>query len=151
MKQVPRIKAAYDWMTAKYNVDYAAAVERRNTAEIARLDNALDTLSRGTFVLLFGQLELAVTETFEAARDRRTQSPSWSRRRGWDLPSLGTKRIPFETKLGLVLDRRSPDFRSVITAYALRNHVAHGGTSEPVGALEPFITDLYAWQAAFEG
>jgi len=73
-------------------------------------------------------------------------------RRGWDVPAYAEARgarprVSFETKLALVLDRQEAAYRKILQAYALRNHCAHGGTSEPVGSIDQFVNDLYGWRA----
>lgn len=151
MREVPRIKASYDWLVAGQEAALAEAEARKDAKTVDRLEAIRDTLDRGVFVLLFGQFEQHVTDVFERARDRRAANPDWRARRGWDTPALAGRRLTLETKLALILDRRSASYRAAITAYSLRNHFAHGGTSQPVAAIETFVADLYAWQAALEG
>ena len=151
MREVPRIKASYDWLVASQEAALADAAARNDAKTVDRLEAIRDTLDRGVFVLLFGQFEQHVTELFERARDRRVDNPDWRVRRGWDTPALAGRKLTFETRLALVLDRRSASYRAAITAYGLRNHFAHGGTSQPVAAIETFVADLYAWHAALEG
>ena len=150
MRDLPRIKAAYDWLTQTSEAAIEEALGRGDTAAVRRLKEARDMLERGIFVLLFGQFEQEVSRTFETARDRRAGNPDWRARRGWDVPSLAGRRLPFETRLALILDRRQPTHGAVVRAYGLRNHLAHGGTSETVGSIEQLVADLYAWQAALE-
>jgi hypothetical protein len=150
VRQLARIKAGYDWLVQMHETALAAAEATGDQAAVTRLENVRDVMDRGIFVLLFGQFEQHVTEIFEAARDRRAGNLDWRTRRGWDTPALSGRRLPFETRLALVLDRRTPVYRAVIHAYALRNHLAHGGTAEPVGSIEQLVVDLYAWQAALE-
>ena len=104
-----------------------------------------DILERGIFVLMFGQFERAVTSAFENAVNARATSPDWSRRRGWDIPSLEGKKVPFDTRLATVLDRRSPSFGRILQTYAIRNHCAHGGTTNAVGSIDALEADLYRW------
>lgn len=147
MRQVPQIKAAYDWMVGTYQAEVANAVAAGDTQAVTRLNETLDTLERGVFVVLFGQFEQLVVEYFERARDARATNPDWTSRRGWDVPAYGNKRVPFETKLALVLDRQDPDHGKILAAYARRNHCAHGGTSEPVGSIDQFVHDLNTWRS----
>lgn len=151
MRDLPRIKAAFDWLTHTNEAAVEEAIGRGDTAAVQRLEDAYEMLERGVFVLIFGQFEQEVSRVFEKARERRAGNPDWRARRGWDVPALAGRRLPFETRLALVLDRRTPAYRNVIRAYALRNHLAHGGTAEPVGSIEQLVADLYAWQAALEG
>jgi hypothetical protein len=150
MCQLARIKAGYDWLVQMHETALAAAEAAGDQPAVTRLENVRDVMDRGIFVLLFGQFEQHVTETFETARERRVANSDWRTRRGWDSPALSGRRLPFETRLALVLDRRQPTYGAVLRAYGLRNHLAHGGTNEPVGSIEQLVADLYAWQAALE-
>jgi len=104
-----------------------------------------DLLERGIFVLMFGQFEKAVTSKFEGAVNARAANPDWTRRRGWDVSSLKSKKVPFEIKLAMVLDSQSPSFGHILQTYAKRNHCAHGGTTNAVGSIDALVADLYRW------
>lgn len=147
MQQVPQIKAAYDWMVRTYQEEVSKAMGARNTTAVDRLEETRDTLEGGVFVILFGQFEMLVNEYFESARDARANNRDWTSRRGWDVPAYSGHRIPFETKLALVLDRQDPSHAKVLDAYGRRNHCAHGGSGQPVGSIDQFVADLYTWQA----
>ena len=148
MRDVPQIKAAYDWMIIASDVDVGRVMAIPDLQAAARLDETRDPLERGIFVLLFGPFEKEVTECFNDAVMARATNPDWTRRRGWDIPSYNSRRIPFETKLALVLDQQSAAHRQVMDAYARRNHCAHGGSSLPAGSIDQFVQDLFTWQAA---
>jgi hypothetical protein len=147
MRQVATIKAAYDRMAESCRTAINESVAAGDTQTTTRLEETRVTLDRAFFVLLFGQFETAVTEAFEQARNARSANPDWRSRRGWDAPAYGDRRIPFETKLALVIDRRVKAYGLIMQAYGLRNHFAHGGTREPVSSIDEFVADLYAWQA----
>jgi hypothetical protein len=147
MRQVPQIKAAYDWMIAAYQAEVSAAMATGNTNAVVRLEETRDALERGVFVTLFAQFESVVTDYFVQARNVRSANPDWTSRRGWDIPAYLDRRVPFETKLALVLDQRESSRAKVMQADSLRNHCAHGGSSEPVGSIDQFVNDLYTWQA----
>jgi hypothetical protein len=147
MRQVPQIKAAYDWVIGVYQAEVSKAMAAGNIQTVDHLGETRDTLERGVFVLLFGQFENAVNEYFEDARNARSSNPDWTHRRGWDIPAYrDARRVPFETRLALVLDQQNPSRNKIMEAYALRNHCAHGGTREPVGSIDQFVNDLYVWQ-----
>lgn len=138
-------------MVGTYQAEVANAMATGDTQAVSRLNETLDILERGVFVVLFGQFEQLVTEYFERARDVRDTNPDWTSRRGWDVPAYRGRRVPFETKLSLVFDRQDPDHGKVLTAFASRNHCAHGGTSQPVGSIDQFVDDLYNWQSRLRG
>ena len=150
MKAVPQIKAAYDWSTAAFDREVASAMAAGDSGSVERLAEKQDTVERGLFVLLFAQFESVVTEYFEHARDARVSVDDWSRRRGWDIPGYAGKRVAFETKLALVLDRENPVYGKILQAYALRNHCAHGNTSVPVRSIDQLVKDLYVWMASLQ-
>jgi hypothetical protein len=140
------IKAAYDWMVAATFADASSAEASGDIEAADRLETVRDILERGAFVMLFGQFETAVTETFEQARSARSTNPDWKSRRGWDIPAYRDRRVPFETKLALMMDRRTDAHGKIMQAYALRNHCAHGGHREAVGSIDELVTNLYVWQ-----
>jgi hypothetical protein len=124
-----------------------AATAAGNQLAIEHLEATRDSLERGVFVLLFGQFEIEIAERFLSRREANAANPDWRQRRGWDVPALQTKRVPFETKLALMMDRQGPPYRKVIAAYGRRNHCAHGGSTAPVGSIDQFVEELYVWQA----
>lgn len=146
MRQVPQIKAAYDRLIGFYQTEISKAMATGDIQALSRFEEMRDVLERGVFIMLFGQFENAVNEYFMHARDARSSNPDWNHRRGWDIPAYQERRVPFETKLALVLDQQNPSRKKILAAYALRNHCAHGGTREPVGSIDQFVNDLYVWQ-----
>lgn len=136
MRDVPLIRAGYEWMDEAYQAAVGEAVRRQDSHAVARLGERRDILERGIFVLLFGQFEKEVTARFSHARDSRSANPDWNLRRGWDAPELAGNRVKFETRLSMILDRRAPEYGAIIRQYQLRNHCAHGGTSQPVGSID---------------
>lgn len=145
MQRLPEIKATYDWFFAHYQGETAGRASNNDIAGIEQMDVKRDILERGIFVLMFGQFEKAVTSAFEDALNARATNPDWNRRRGWDASSLKGKKVPFETKLAMVLDSHSPSFAQIIDTYATRNHCAHGGTTNAVGSIDAIEAKLYRW------
>ncbi|MGA2793190.1 MAG: hypothetical protein ABSE69_06585 [Roseiarcus sp.] len=147
MQEVPQIKAAYDWMIDAYEAEVPTA---RAAGNLDRLEEKRDILERGVFVMLFGQFESAVNDLFEIACDTRSANPDWPRRRGWDIPAYldlknRRRRVPFETKLALLLDRHDPARAKIMHAYGVRSHSAHGGSTEAIASIDQFVQDLYMW------
>jgi hypothetical protein len=147
MQRLPEIKATYDWFFAHYKAETTELARNNDIAGIDRMEVKRDILQRGIFVLMFGQFEKAMTSAFADALDTRANNPDCNRRRGWDTSSLRGRKVPFETKLTMVLDSHSPSFILIIQTYATRNHCAHGGTTNPVGSIDAFEADLYRWHA----
>jgi hypothetical protein len=145
MEKLPEIKASYDWFFARYRDEIAERARRNDIAGIDRMELRRDILERGIFVLMFGQFEKAVNSKFEYAVNARVTNPDWTHRRGWDTPSVKGKKVPFDTKLAMVLDSRSPSFGHILQTYATRNHCAHGGTTNAVGSIDALEADLYRW------
>jgi hypothetical protein len=145
MQKLPEIKATYDWFFASYAAEIEERARKNDIAGIDQMEARRDILERGIFILMFGQFEKAVTSAFEGAMNVRATNPDWSRRRGWDTSSLKGKKVPFDTKLALVLDSQSPSFGQILQTYATRNHCAHGGTTSAVGSIDALEADLYRW------
>lgn len=145
MQRLPEIKAAYDWFFAHYSAEATRLASQNDIAELDRIEVNRDILERAVFVLMFGQFENAINSAFDTAVTIRATNPDWTRRRGWDTVSLKGKKVPFETKLAMVLDSRSPSFGKIIQTYGTRNHCAHGGTTNAVGSIDSLESDLYRW------
>lgn len=150
MQRLPEIKATYDWFFAHYRIEVAERAQRNDLAGIDQMEARRDILERGIFVLMFGQFESAVTTKFEAALNSRTANRDWRQRRGWDVPALKGRKVPFETKLALVLDSQSSSFAQILQTYAIRNHCAHGGTTNAVGSIDALESDLYRWHSELQ-
>lgn len=146
MHRLAEIKATYDWFFAHYRAEAMERAKNNDNAGIDRAETKRDILERGIFVLMFGQFEMAVDEAFENARAARAANSDWRHRRGWDTSALRGKKVPFETKLAMVLDSQSLSFGQIIQTYAIRNHCAHGGTTSVVGSIDALEADLYHWR-----
>lgn len=151
MEKLAEIKATYDWLLALYDTEVEQMVRENDIVGIDRAEARLDIVERGIFILMFAQFEKAVAQTFENAAHARVANPDWGRRRGWDAVFALGKRVPFETKLAMVMDRRSSTFGKIIATYGTRNHCAHGGTTNPVGSIMALEADLYRWQGELRG
>lgn len=147
MRQLPQIKSTYDWFFAHWQIEASEAIRTNNMAALEQLETKRDAFERGMFVLMFGQFEVAVTATFEAARANKIANVDWLQRRGWDNDSLSGKKVPFQTKLAMVLDRQSAFYNKIVDTYGTRNHCAHGGTTNPVGSIDALEADLYQWHS----
>lgn len=151
MQKLPEIRATYDWFFTHYENEVAARARRNDIAGIDQMEARRDVLERSVFVLMFGQFEKAVTSTFESAVQARATNADWTRRRGWDTSLFSSKKVPFDIKLAMVLDRHSPSFGHILQTYGIRNHCAHGGTTTAVGSIDKLEEDLYRWQGELRG
>lgn len=147
MQKLPEIKSSYDWFFTSYEAEVRGLAQKNDIAAIERMEAKRDILERGVFVLMFGQFEKAVATAFDNALTSRASNPDWTHRRGWDTSSLAGNKVPFETKLAMVLDKRSSSFGQIVNTYGTRNHCAHGGTTNAVGSIDALEADLYRWQA----
>jgi hypothetical protein len=145
MQFVSQIIDTYDWASRHLQAEMAFALATNDQQAIRALELKRDVLDRGTYVLLFGQFELAVNRAFKAAHGKRSTNPDWTRRRGWDMPALSGDKVPFQTKLALTLDGRSTAHGKATAAYGNRNHCAHGGTTVSVGSIAQLAIDIRAW------
>lgn len=144
VQKLPEIKAAYEKLDGLIQGEIADAVKAADTMRESKMVEFKTILDYAFFVLCFAQFERGVTIKFEEARDRRAGNPDWARRRGWDLSRYeNAVRLPFEDRVAMVLDRNDSDFGRIVSHYATRNHVAHGGLSEPIAPLDQFISDLF--------
>ncbi|NJO53956.1 MAG: hypothetical protein HC829_03145 [Bacteroidales bacterium] len=150
MQKLPEIKATYDWFFKLYQAEVAERARKNDFAGIDQMEARRDIFERSVFVLMFGQFEKAVTLAFESAVNARATNPDWRRRRGWDTPSIKSKKVPFDTKLAMVLDSQSPSFGQILQTYATRNHCAHGGTTNAVGSIDALEVELYRWSGELQ-
>ena len=116
-----------------------------------KLVEAQKILDYAFFVLCFAQFEReSAQESFEVARDRRRRIQI-DQARGWDVDGLSSgRRVRFEDRVALVLDRTGSDYGKVIADYQKRNHIAHGGLSEPVAPLDQFVQELFDVSSRFQ-
>ena len=150
MRDLPLIKASYDWFLSHYQREVSVLAANNDLDAIDRLDVKRDIFERGVFILMFAQFEAAVSDKFDTERTSRVGNPDWRHRRGWDADSLVGRKVPFETKLSMVLDKRSPYFNEIRRTYDIRNHCAHGGVTEPIGSIEGLSNALYDWHRAIQ-
>jgi hypothetical protein len=144
VQRLPEIKAAYDRLVDLLRDEVVRAVAAGDTSAEGNLVETQRILDYAFFVLCFAQFERHVTDVFEAARDRRISNPDWTRRRGWDIDNYrDSRRVRFEDRVALVLDRSGDDYAKVIADYHKRNHVAHGGLTEPIASADQFVQELF--------
>lgn len=124
MKNLPRLKAAYERLDDLIQQEIATAVQDGDEAGETKLAETKELLDYAFYVLCFGQFEREVNAVFEAAYQSRATNPDWTKRRGWDLDGYqDATRVPFKDRVALVIDRRKPAYGKILSDYAKRNHV----------------------------
>ncbi|MDE0047057.1 MAG: hypothetical protein OXU19_14545 [bacterium] len=81
------------------------------------------------FVLAWGQLEADIDEACRDAIRRGQSHDNWQLRRAWSLYNPDDRRLSglsFESRLTLVLERNSVEWRRTMQFYNVRNRIAHG-------------------------
>ncbi len=148
MRDFERILDTYDALAGLIRQGLREAERCEDPVAEATWTERQRLLDYAFYVLLFAQFEASINERFITTRDARCSSRDWAARRGWDIYE-GRKagQIPFETRLALVTDRRGDAYRRILSYYALRNHVAHGGLHEPVRGISRFAKDLQGLEA----
>jgi hypothetical protein len=128
--------------------EIATAVQEGDEAGEAKLAETKELLDYAFYVLCFGQFEREVNAVFEAAYQKRSTNPDWTERCGWDLDAYKeATRIPFKDRVAPVIDRRKSAYGKILSDYAKRNHIAHGGLTEPLSSLDAFIGELFQRQS----
>lgn len=150
MRDSPRLLANYQRLDRTLAADQDAARARGDTGKVDQIQRDRDDLARSFTVLLFGQFEQTVNETFEAVRDRMKAHPAWQSRRGWDTDFLRRPvwRIPLADRLAVVMDRGDPDFQRIQDNFAIHRHgFAHGVLTSVPTPPAALVTTLYIYQS----
>ena len=81
------------------------------------------------FVLAWGQLEADIEDACRAAIRGGQSHEDWRYRRVWSLYNPEDRRLSglsFESRLTLVLEKGSDDWKRTMQLYNVRNQIAHG-------------------------
>lgn len=83
------------------------------------------------YVLAWGQLEASIDDACRNAIDHWKSHPDWRQQRTWRVfHKIGLRRLNFESRLTLVLDKASADYRDTVSHHDARSKIAHGEISE---------------------
>lgn len=119
----------------------------------SQLEQRQEINDQAYFVLCWGHLETELNESCRSAIRKRQSNPDWTRRRAWDLYDPDDKRLSglsFEERVSLVLDKKDSiggEWKLVMTYYAQRNKIAHGGSHEQRIDLNLVIGHFYQIQS----
>ncbi len=108
--------------------------ELREQHDMAGQDDERDLVERhqilneqAFYVLAWGQLEASIDDACREAIELGKSHPDWRRRRTWRVfHKIGLRRLSFENRLTLVLDRGSTEYRDTLIHHEVRSQIAHG-------------------------
>ena len=151
MKELPAIEATYDKLADILDDELQKAEQRPDYHAANRIKEKQQVNDSAYFLLVWGQLEARVNEIAEKAIRKRRADARWEYRRAWDgLNPDDMRRIRFEDRLAIVLDRQAgkgSSFNQAIRLYGERNRVAHG-TSLAQGIDVPtIIAQVYQFES----
>jgi hypothetical protein len=143
MRQLLSVKAAYDEIDGLLQTKIGDALTKGRPADQKRWEERKELNDYAFYLVLFAQFERIAKEKFIAGRDRRKANPNWLHRRLWDADVFrDADRVGFTTRLAAVLDPTSPEYRLVKRYYEDRNHIAHGGLSNPIASIDVLVKEL---------
>ncbi len=94
-----------------------------------RIDREQRINDQAYFVLAWGQLEADIEEACRNAIRHGQTHDDWRYRRAWSLYNPDDRRLSglsFESRLTLVIDKDSVDWKRAMQLYNVRNQIAHG-------------------------
>ncbi len=151
MKHIPQLLGHYNAIDRYIESELQA--EALDPGRKMQLEHRQEVNDHAYFVLCWGQLEAELNESCREAIRRRGNNADWIKRRAWDLYNPDDKRLSglrFEERVSLVLDKQdnsSGEWDMVMTYYAQRNRIAHGGSYERRIDLNSVIGDFYQIQS----
>ena len=154
MRDLPFIRAVYLEIDAGLEAERSAARASEDSHAVDRIEQKQRINDQAYFVLCWGQLETAIDDTCRAAIRRRRASGNWTVRRAWDLYNPDEDRLSglrFEDRTALVLDRSAgagSAWARVMTYYALRNQIAHGGLQAERIDVDEVVQEFFQIQAS---
>ena len=108
----------------------------RDTGETARDNDTRDRAAhkqrindQAYFVLAWGQLEAEIEEACRGVIRHAQGHSDWRHRRAWTLYNPDDPRLSglsFQSRLTLVVDKDSDEWKRTMQHYNLRNQIAHG-------------------------
>ena len=118
------------------------AGERDRVARQQRLNE------QAWFVLAWGQLEAEIGEACREAIRLGQSQDEWRHRRAWSLYDYENPRLSFKSRLTLVLDRSSEEWKRTVELYEVRNQIAHGDLRSEGIDVSTVIEDFHRIQSS---
>lgn len=103
------------------------------------------------FVLAWGQLEADIVDACRSTIRHAQTHGNWRDRRSWTLYNPDDRRLSglsFESRLTLVLEKGSGNWKKVLQHYHVRNQIAHGTLRSQRIDVASVIQEFYRIQAA---
>ena len=103
------------------------------------------------FVLAWGQLEADIVDACRSTIRHAQAHGNWRDRRAWTLYSPDDRRLSglsFESRLMLVLEEGSGNWKRVLQHYNVRNQIAHGRLRSQGIDVSGVIREFYLIQAS---
>lgn len=151
MKRIPEFLGHYNAIDGY--LESQLQLQANNPGQKTRLTRRQVVNDQAYFVLCWGQLEAELDELCRKAIRKRKNNADWMKRRAWDLYNPDDKRLSglsFEERVSLVLDKQDNsggEWKMVMTYYAQRNNIAHGGSHEQRIDLNSVIKEFYQIQS----
>ncbi len=103
------------------------------------------------FVLAWGQLEADIVDACRSTIRHAQTHGNWRDRRAWTLYNPDDRRLSglsFESRLMLVLEKGSGNWKRVLQHYNVRNQIAHGRLRSQRIDVSNVIQEFYEIQAS---
>ena len=103
------------------------------------------------FVLAWGQLEADIVDACRSTIRHAQAHGNWRDRRAWTLYNPDDRRLSglsFESRLMLVLEKGSGNWKRVLQHYNVRNQIAHGRLRSQGIDVSGVIREFYLIQAS---
>lgn len=103
------------------------------------------------FVLAWGQVEADIVEACRSTIRHAQTHGNWRDRRAWTLYNPDDRRLSglsFESRLTLVLEKGSANWKRVLQHYNVRNQIAHGRLRSQRIDVSSVIQEFYLIQAS---
>ena len=123
----------------------AARIRRPSPLIASRLND------QAYFVLASGQLEADIEEACREAIREGQSHEDWRHRRAWSLYNPEDRRLSglsFQSRLTLVIEKGSDDWKRTMELYNVRNQIAHGALLSGGIDMASVIRDFFRIQSS---
>ena len=129
MKDIQAIAALYEQADNYLETLCDTEETAGGDAERDRVTHKQRINDQAYFVLAWGQLEAEIEEACRDAIRHGLRHGDWRHRRAWTLYNPDDPRLSglsFQSRLTLVVDKDSDEWKKTLQHYNVRNHIAHG-------------------------